>query len=499
MSSTTSTKQKFLLAIDAGTTGIRAVLFDSQLLERSSSYQTFRQFYPKPGWVEHDAEEIWTVTKQVLRKAGSGQNISAIGITNQRETVIAWDRKTGKALCPAIVWQCRRTSEFCESLKKRGYESLIRKKTGLFLDPYFSASKMHWLLNHVPAVRQAAKQKRLCLGTVDSWLIYRLTGNQRHVTDFTNASRTMLYHIGDQDWDEQLLKLFQLQREFLPEVLPSIGEFGVVAKQWLGKEIPICGVAGDQQSALFGQGAWNRGGLKITYGTGCFLLLNTGQTRKDLPGLLTTLAVNEKGKACFANEGSVFIGGALIQWLRDSLALIKTSAESESLARSVSSSDGVFVIPAFVGLGAPYWDAQARGAILGLTRGSKPAHIVRAALEALAFQNAEMFEILEKSSASISELRVDGGASRNDFLLQFQADVLGVPIRRPKNLETTALGAAALAGLGCGMIRNLSKVKALSSSERVFFPRMKKSERIRRIKDWKAAVARVLSSKQHIR
>ena len=444
-----------VLALDQGTTGSTALVVsaDGRLLGRG--YREFTQHFPSPGEVEHDAEEILRVTIDAAREAIAQAKVTpqAIGITNQRETICVWERTTGHALHRAIVWQDRRTAARCEQLKKQKKESLVRSRTGLVLDPYFSATKIEWLLDHVKGLRKRAKDGDVVFGTIDSWLIYRLTNGKTFATDHTNASRTMLYDIGKRVWDRDLLALFGVPRDALPNVRTSSGDFGTAAAEHFGTELPISGVAGDQQAALFGQGCWQPGQAKNTYGTGAFLLLNTGKKRAiSKRGLLTTLACGPRGEPVFALEGSVFIAGAAMQWLRDGLGIIARAADSEPLARSVEDTGGVYFVPAFVGLGAPHWEPNARGTIVGLTRGSNRAHLVRAALEAMAFSTKDVLDaMLADAKLRLSSLLVDGGAAANDWLMQFQADVLGVTVARPDLVETTALGAAGLAGLGAGL------------------------------------------------
>ncbi len=438
-----------IVAIDQGTTGTTVLVFDRWGRVVGRAYSEFTQHYPKPGWVEHDPEEIWRVTLRVLRQACrrarvQARDVVALGITNQRETTVLWERRSGRPVHRAIVWQDRRTSSFCEELRARGLEDLVRRKTGLVLDPYFAGTKLHWLLEHVPRAAARAHAGELAFGTIDTWLIWKLTGGAVHATDPTNASRTLLYDIHAGAWDLELCDLLGVPAGVLPEVRPSSGDFGMSAGSVLGTPVPITGVAGDQQAALFGQGCVESGMAKNTYGTGCFLLLNTGaEPVASRHGLLTTVACDARGGRAYALEGSVFIAGAAIQWLRDGLGLVKKAAESERLARSVDSTLGVYLVPAFVGLGAPHWDAEARGALLGLTRGVTRAHVVRAALEALAYQARDVVDAMAADAGShLSMLRVDGGAAANDFLMQFQADVLGVPVDRPRVVETTAMGAA---------------------------------------------------------
>jgi len=444
-----------VLALDQGTTGSTALVLSDQGRLLGRGYREFTQHFPSPGEVEHDAEEILRVTVEAAREAvtQAGVTPQAIGITNQRETICAWERETGRPVHRAIVWQDRRTSERCAQLKKKKKEGLVRSRTGLVLDPYFSATKIEWLLEHVKGLRKRTRDGDVVFGTIDTWLIFRLTGGKTFATDHTNASRTMLYDIGKRIWDKDLLKLFGVARDALPEVRDSSGDFGVAVAEHFGTEIPISGVAGDQQAALYGQGCWKPGQAKNTYGTGAFLLLNTGKKKaSSTHGLLTTLACDAKGKPVYALEGSVFIAGAAMQWLRDGLGLIAKAAESEPLARSVDDTGGVYFVPAFVGLGAPHWEPNARGTIVGLTRGTSRAHFVRAALEAMAFSTKDVLDaMVADAKLRLSSLQVDGGAAANDWLMQFQADVLGVTVARPDLVETTALGAAGLAGLGAGL------------------------------------------------
>jgi len=444
-----------VLALDQGTTGSTALVVSADGRVLGRGYREFTQHFPSPGEVEHDAEEILRVTVDAAREAikQAGVTPDAIGITNQRETVCAWERETGRPVHRAIVWQDRRTAARCAQLEKQKKGALVKSRTGLVLDPYFSATKVEWLLEHVKGLRKRAKDGDVVFGTIDTWLIFRLTNGKSFITDHTNASRTMLYDIGKRAWDRDLLKLFGVPRAALPDVQNSSGDFGTAAPEHFGTELPISGVAGDQQAALFGQGCWKPGQAKNTYGTGAFLLLNTG-TRRAISkrGLLTTLACGPRGEPVYALEGSVFIAGAAMQWLRDGLGIIARAAESEPLARSVEDTGGVYFVPAFVGLGAPHWEPNARGTIVGLTRGSSRAHLVRAALEAMAFSTKDVLDAMQADAKlTLSSLQVDGGAAANDWLMQFQADVLGVRVARPDLVETTALGAAGLAGLGAGL------------------------------------------------
>lgn len=446
-----------VLALDQGTTGSTALVIHQDGTVRGRAYSEFRQHFPRPGWVEHDPEEIWQVTLGVARQAveQAGETPSAIGITNQRETVIAWDRRTGRPLHNAIVWQDRRTTARCRDLRLELGDAFVAERTGLVWDPYFSATKIEWLLHNVPAVAEAARGGRVAFGTVDAWLIFRLSGNHTLATDPTNASRTLLYNIQRRVWDDELLALFGVRPDMLPAVVPSSGVMASAAREWLGREIPIAGAAGDQQAALFGQACWRPGQAKGTYGTGAFVLMYAGAQPGSLSagtGVLTTVAVGAAGEPAYALEGSVFIAGAAVQWLRDGLGLVKAAQETEALARSVDDTGGVYFVPALVGLGAPHWEPEARGTIVGITRGTKRAHLVRAALEAIAFATRDVVDAMsEAARVPLAELRVDGGAAANDWLMQFQADALGVPVLRPDLVETTALGAAGLAGLATGV------------------------------------------------
>jgi glycerol kinase len=488
---------KLVLAIDQGTTGTTALLLDATGRLRGRGYAELPQHYPRPGWVEHDPEEIWrSVLAAVRRALGAHRRVDAIGITNQRETTLLWDRRSSKSVARAIVWQCRRTTAMCESLREGGWEPLVRKRTGLLLDPYFSGTKVAWLLRHVPGTRRRAARGELAFGTVDTWLIWRLTGGRAHVTDHTNASRTLLFDIGKRRWDPDLLELFDAPASLLPEVRPSSGAFGVTrGVAGLRDGAPILGVAGDQQAALYGQGCFRAGQAKNTYGTGCFLLLQTGDRRAvSKHGLLTTLACDEAGRPSYALEGAVFIAGAVVQWLRDGMKLIRRAPDVEALARSVPDTMGTVLVPAFVGLGAPHWRPEARGAWLGLTRGVTSAHLARAALESIAFQTRDVVDaMVADSGRRLSALRVDGGAAANDFLLQFQADLLGIPIQRPKMLETTALGAAALAARAAGIWRGGRPPSETGATVRVFRPRLSRTRREAKYAEWRAAVSRLLA------
>lgn len=487
--------KKYVIALDQGTTSSRAIIFDHEQNIVGLAQKEFAQYYPQPGYVEQDPMEIYAsqygVLIEVLARSGvSAQEVAAIGITNQRETTIVWDRKTGRPVHNAIVWQCRRTAPICEELKKRGLSDYIRNTTGLLIDAYFSATKIKWILDHVPQARERAQRGELLFGTVDTWLIWKLTEGKVHITDYTNASRTMLFDIRRLCWDERLLDELGIPAAMLPEVRRSSEVYAAVNIQ--GGEIPIAGIAGDQQAALFGQTCFEKGDAKNTYGTGCFLLMNTGeQPCKSSHGLVTTIAAAANDRIHYAIEGSVFSGGAVIQWIRDELGLIRDSRDSEYFAGKVEDNGGVYVVPAFTGLGAPYWDMYARGAIFGLTRGANRNHIVRAALECIAYQSKDVLDaIAADTGTALRELRVDGGASSNSLLMQFQADILGIPVRRPMIRETTALGAAYLAGLAAGFWRNTDEVRGLWTLDKVFTPAMEDHRRSRLCAGWKKAVDR---------
>ena len=493
---------KYVLALDAGTSSSRAILFDGAGRIVSVSQREFRQIYPRPGWVEHDPVEIWdtqlAVAREAMGKAGAtGADVSAIGITNQRETTVVWNRETGRPVYNAIVWQCRRTSEYCDDLRRRGLADAIREKTGLVPDAYFSGTKIRWILENVPGAMEDAQAGRLLFGTVDTWLVWNLTGGKVHATDYSNASRTMLYDIGALKWDDDILREFGVPKSMLPEVRPSSGVFGETAPGVFDTAIPVAGVAGDQQSALFGQTCFDAGDAKNTYGTGCFMLMNTGDRRvPSANGLLTTIAWGVEGKVSYALEGSVFTAGAAIQWLRDEMGLLSRAADSEAMARSVPDSNGCYVVPAFTGLGAPYWDQYARGAVLGLTRGVNRNHVVRATLESLAYQTADVLDSMRKDAGiELNALRVDGGASANDFLMQFQSDMIGVTVERPECVETTALGAAYLAGLATGFWGGLPELRSNAGGLRRFEPSIGADERARALALWHDAVARVRSGR----
>ena len=488
--------EPFILSIDAGTTGITVVILDKRASICKKYYSEFTQYYPQSGWVEHDAEEIWTVTSNLIQSAFKEyppSNCAAIGITNQRETTLIWDRETGKPIHKAIVWQCRRTQEICTNLKNAGYEKLFKGKTGLVIDSYFSGTKIQWLLDHVDGARGKAESGKLAFGTIDSWLLWKLTGGYIHATDFTNASRTMIFNIETKKWDEELLQILTIPSTLLPDVKNSSGEFGKTDKQLFGEAIPITGVAGDQQAALYGQGCFEKGTSKCTYGTGCFLLTNTGDEQiNSTSGLLTTMACNAEGKPIYALEGSVFIGGAVIQWLRDELQILSHASESEKMALAVEDSNDVIIVPAFTGLGAPYWDMNARGIITGISRGVNRNHIVRAALEGIAFQVHDLLDSISKDlDGNISVLQVDGGAVANNFLMQFQADILQIKIDRPKNIESTALGAGMLAGLGVGFWKNPAELKAVRETDQIFIPTMSDDKRTELLSNWKLAIRKI--------
>ena len=486
---------KYVMALDQGTTSSRAIIFDEHQNIVNMAQKEFTQHYPKAGWVEHDPLEIYAsqygVLVEVLARSGmEAGEISAIGITNQRETTIVWDKNTGRPVYNAIVWQCRRTSDFCTNLVERGYADEIRAKTGLLIDAYFSATKIKWILDNVEGARERAERGELLFGTVDTWLIWKLTGGAAHVTDVTNASRTMLFNIHTLEWDKDICALLDIPMCMLPKVCDSSMVYG--AARIGGAEIPIAGAAGDQQAALFGQTCFARGDVKNTYGTGCFMLMNTGDTPVESKnGLLTTVAVGLNGKATYALEGSVFVGGAVIQWLRDELKLINESADSEYFANKVKDSAGVYVVPAFTGLGAPYWDMYARGAILGLTRGAGRNHIIRAALEGIAYQTLDVLKAMQADSCvQFKELKVDGGASANNLLMQFQADIAGVTVRRPMIRETTALGAAYLAGLATGVWRDLNDIKGQWTLDKLYEPQMEAARARELVDGWHKAVER---------
>jgi glycerol kinase len=490
--------RRYVLALDQGTSGSTALVIDAEGAVAARGYAELPQHYPQPGWVEHDPEEIWATLGEATRRAlgearVSGGEIAAIGITNQRETAIVWDRRTGAPIHPAIVWQCRRTAAMCDALKATGAEPLVRARTGLVLDAYFSGTKIRWLLDHVPGARRRAERGELAFGTVDTWLVWKLTGGRVHATDATNASRTLCLGLRSVDWDDEMLGLLGVPRELLPAVVDSSGVCAETSDVgWLPAGLPIAGIAGDQQAALFGQACYEPGNAKNTYGTGCFALLNTGaEPIVSGHGLLTTVAWRIGGRATYALEGSVFIAGAAVQWLRDGLGVVARAAETQALAESIEDTGGVYFVPAFVGLGAPYWDPYARGTIVGLTRGTTRAHLVRATLEAIAYQSRDVLEAMAADAkVALRALKVDGGAVANDFLCQFQADVLDAAVLRPRVIETTALGAAFLAGLGTGFWRSLDALAARQAIERTFTPRMDAATRARRYDGWRRAVGR---------
>ena len=499
------TEKKYIVALDQGTTSSRAVVMDHDANIISVSQREFEQIYPKPGWVEHDPMEIWATQSstlvEVLAKADiSSDQIAAIGITNQRETTIVWEKETGKPIYNAIVWQCRRTAEICEHLKRDGLEDYIRSNTGLVIDPYFSGTKVKWILDHVEGSRERARRGELLFGTVDTWLIWKMTQGRVHVTDYTNASRTMLFNIHTLDWDDKMLEVLDIPREMLPEVRRSsevYGQTNIGGKG--GTRIPISGIAGDQQAALFGQGCFKPGDVKNTYGTGCFLLMNTGnKIYQSKNGLVTTIAISLDGEVEYALEGSVFVGGAVIQWIRDGMHLIQDSCDSEYYAQKVPDNGGVYIVPAFTGLGAPYWDMYARGAILGITRGTTQNHIIRAAEESIAYQSADLMWAMEKDTdITISTLKVDGGASRDHFLMQFQSDILNKEVLRPAIRETTALGAAYLAGLATGVWKSREEISHLWSCNQLFEPKMDAAQREKLVRGWHKAVGRSQNWAEH--
>ncbi len=493
--------QPYVLALDQGTTSSRAILFDHDGQIAGVSQREFAQIYPEPGWVEHDPMEIWGtqsgMARQVLEQTGvRPEQVAAIGIANQRETTVVWDRHSGRPVCNAIVWQCRRTAALCDHLKARGWSERIRAKTGLLLDAYFSGPKLKWILDHVEGARQRAYNGDLLFGTVDTWLIWNLTRGRVHATDYSNASRTLLYNIHERKWDEDILAELDIPAAMLPAVQPSSFRYGTTDPGTFGgARIPIAGCAGDQQAALFGQACFESGTAKNTYGTGCFLLLHTGdQPKVSRHGLLTTMAWGVNDRVEYALEGSIFTAGSVVQWLRDEMGLVQTAAETEPLARSVPDTQGVYLVPAFTGLGTPYWDMHARGAIVGLTRGVRREHLVRAALESIAYQTREVIEAMQQDAGLVlKHLKVDGGAAANHFLLQFQADILGVPVQKPRILETTALGAAYLAGLATGFWTNQDDIRAHWQLEKEFVPTLSPGKSQRLYQGWKDAVQRTLT------
>ena len=490
---------KYIMALDQGTTSSRCILFDKQGRICSVAQKEFTQYFPKPGWVEHDAMEIWAsqigVAQEALLKIGAtAADVAAIGITNQRETTVVWDKTTGQPVYNAIVWQCRRTADFCDQMAAEGWTEKIRSKCGVVLDAYFSATKIRWILDHVPGAREKAERGDLLFGNIDTWLIWNLTRGKVHVTDYSNASRTMLYNIFDLKWDAEILERLDIPTSMLPQVKPSSCVYGETDPSIFGASIPIGGAAGDQQAALFGQTCFRPGMAKNTYGTGCFLLMNTGtKPVRSENGLVTTIAWGVDGRVEYALEGSIFVAGAAIQWLRDELKLIDSAADSEEMATRVEDTNGCYVVPAFTGLGAPYWDAYARGAIVGLTRGVNKYHIIRATLESLAYQANDVLRAMQEDAGlRLSELKVDGGASANNFLMQFQADMIQTPVQRPGCIETTALGAAYLAGLAVGLWADQSEIVANGTTFTTFSPRMDEESRQERLRGWSKAVGRSL-------
>ena len=486
---------KYIMALDAGTTSNRCILFDEKGEICSIAQKEFTQYFPKPGWVEHDANEIWSsqlgVAVEAMAKLGIGaDDIAAIGITNQRETTIVWDKSTGEPVYNAIVWQCRRTSEYCDTLKDKGLTDKFREKTGLIIDAYFSGTKLKWILDNVDGVRERAEKGELLFGTVETWLIWKLTKGKAHVTDYSNASRTLLFNIKDLTWDKEILEELNIPESMLPEPKPSSYVYGYSDASFFGKEIPISGAAGDQQAALFGQTCFNPGEAKNTYGTGCFMLMNTGETPVySKNGLVTTIAWGLDGKVNYALEGSIFVAGASIQWLRDELRIIESAADSEYMAKKVKDTNGCYVVPAFTGLGAPYWDQYARGTIVGLSRGVNKYHIIRATLESIGYQVNDVLHAMKADSGiDLAALKVDGGASANDFLMQFQSDIINAPVKRPSCVETTAMGAAYLAGLAVGYWNSKEDVIKNWAVDKIFSPIMGEDERERKIKGWNKAV-----------
>ena len=492
---------KYIMALDSGTTSNRCILFNEKGEMCSVAQKEFTQYFPQPGWVEHDASEIWqtqlSVAREAMQKVGAkAENIAAIGITNQRETVIVWDRATGQPVCPAIVWQCRRTADFAEEMKGKipGIVEKFQKKTGLKFDPYFSGTKIRWILDNVPGVRSRAERGELCFGTVDSWLIFKLTKGKVHVTDYSNASRTLLFNINTLEWDEELCRILDIPMSMLPEVKPSSCIYGETDPEFFGGKVLIAGAAGDQQAALFGQTCFNEGDAKNTYGTGCFMLMNTGEkpvfSKNDL---LTTIAWGLDGKVTYALEGSVYVAGAAIQWLRDELKAVDSAPDSEYFATRVKDTNGCYVVPAFTGLGAPYWDPYARGAIVGLTRGVNKYHIIRATVESLAFQTYDVLHAMELDSGRrLASLKVDGGASKNNFLMQFQSDIIQSTVLRPSCVETTGMGAAYLAGLAVGYWKSKEEVLSNWAVDREFQPQMSDEQRIKELSGWQQAVKATL-------
>ncbi|MFD1416908.1 glycerol kinase GlpK [Oceanobacillus jeddahense] len=489
-------KEQYILSIDQGTTSSRAILFNKGGEIVATAQKEFEQHFPKPGWVEHDANEIWTSVLACIAELLNNTNIAAnqiagIGITNQRETAVVWEKDTGRPIYKAVVWQSRQTEDICRDLKQQGYEETVRRKTGLLIDPYFSGTKVKWILDNVEGAREKAEAGELLFGTVDTWLIYKFSGGKTHVTDYSNASRTLMFNIYNLEWDEELLDILEVPKSMLPEVRPSSEVYtNTVSYHFFGEEVPIAGIAGDQQAALFGQACFEKGMAKNTYGTGCFLLMNTGEEPvESKQGLLTTIAWGLDGKVNYALEGSIFVAGSAIQWLRDGLRMIESSPESEAFATSVDTTEGVYMVPAFVGLGTPYWDSDARGAIFGLTRGTKKEHFIRATLESLAYQTKDVMQAMSADSGiDLKTLRVDGGAVKNDLLMQFQGDILEVPVERPVVQETTALGSAYLAGLAVGYWKDQEEIATQWLNEKTFDPKMDKEESARLYSGWQKAV-----------
>ena len=491
--------KKYIMALDQGTTSSRCILFEKDGSIASMVQREFAQIFPKEGWVEHDPMTIWSTqigvaTEALLKIGGSWSDVYGIGITNQRETTVVWDRKTGAPIYNAIVWQCRRTAEYCKALGDSGHEEMIKEKTGLLLDPYFSASKLHWILENVDGAREKAERGELCFGTIDTWLIWNLTGGKVHATDYSNAARTMLFNIHTLEWDRELLALFDIPESMLPKVMPSSGLFGYTDLGVLGAELPIAGVAGDQQAALFGQCCFEEGEMKNTYGTGAFLLMNTGdKPYMTTNGLITTIGWGIGDKVTYALEGSVFTCGAAIQWLRDGLRIIESAADSEYYASKVKDSGGVMIVPAFQGLGAPWWDPYARGIIIGITRATTKYHLIRATLESLAYQVVDVVDLMQRSTdIKVKKLKVDGGASANNLMLDFQANILGVTLERPECIETTALGAAYLCGLALGVYESVEEIKANNAIEKTIEPSESDEWRATHVKTWRRAVERSL-------
>lgn len=493
--------KEFVLAIDAGTTGITVVLLNKSGDVVNKEYSEFKQYYPKPGWVEHDPIEIWQVTQNLLNRTFtkySAEKIDSIGITNQRETTVVWDKNSGKPIYNAIVWQCRRTSQFCDEFKNQGLSELFESKTGLVIDSYFSGTKINWILENVDNARNEAENGNLLFGTIDTWLVWNLSGGKCHVTDYTNASRTLIFNIDDKCWDDELLKILNIPKNILPKVESSSKIYCETDNSITGKSIPIAGLAGDQQSALFGQNGFEVNSIKNTYGTGCFLLVNTGKNRiKSNSGMLTTLAIDENGNPVYAMEGSVFIGGAVIQWIRDELNFIHDASETEKIANSITDTGGVYMVPAFAGLGSPYWDMDARGLICGITRGTNKSHLIRASLESIAFQVKDLIDgIAQDLSMPLTELKVDGGATNNSFLMQFQADILGFNLNKPVNIETTATGAGYLAGLATGFWDSSKDLVSARKVDTIFKPNMSEEKRTNICSGWKDAVEKTLTRKE---